>query len=185
MLGRSRQLMGTKAKQCEVAALLHTRICSHLHVRMPTVVRTPNVAAAESHRLKDAPFWSTRVSFGHAAVSRSAGREVVSYCTCRVQVIEWWLFQEIPSWAFYTFDSFRRAGLGTLEISWLQLQNINSLHDACDLRTTCPEAGSIMLVRTSIKQTEDHPLMKTGDPRDLHHHQTHPVVQITDPRAHH
>lgn len=48
--------MESKAKQCEVAALLHTRVCSHLHVRMPTVVKTPNVATAQSPRLKDAAF---------------------------------------------------------------------------------------------------------------------------------
>lgn len=59
MLGRSRQLMETKVKRCEVAAVLHTRICSHLHLPMPTVVKTPNVAAAESHRLKDAAFRPT------------------------------------------------------------------------------------------------------------------------------
>lgn len=40
--------METKAKQLRAAAALHTRACSHLHVRMPTVVRTPNVATAES-----------------------------------------------------------------------------------------------------------------------------------------
>lgn len=46
--------MDTKAKECKAAALLHTVSCSHLHVGMPTVVKTPNVATAESLRLKDA-----------------------------------------------------------------------------------------------------------------------------------
>lgn len=40
--------MKTKAKQPRAAAALHTRGCSHLHVPVPTVARTPNVATAES-----------------------------------------------------------------------------------------------------------------------------------------
>lgn len=48
--------METKAKECKVAALLHTAVCSHLHVGMPTVVKTPNVATAESLRLENAAF---------------------------------------------------------------------------------------------------------------------------------
>lgn len=48
--------METKAKECKVAALLHTGVCSRLHVGMPTVAKTPNVATAESLRLEDAAF---------------------------------------------------------------------------------------------------------------------------------
>lgn len=48
--------MKTKAKKCEVTALLHTAVCSYLHVRVATVAKTPDVATAESFRLKNAPF---------------------------------------------------------------------------------------------------------------------------------
>lgn len=50
--------METKAKECKAAALLHTALCSHVHVGMPTAVKTPNVAVAESLRLEDAAFWA-------------------------------------------------------------------------------------------------------------------------------
>lgn len=50
--------METKAKECKVAALLHIAVCPNLHVGMPTVVETPNVATAESLRLEDAAFWA-------------------------------------------------------------------------------------------------------------------------------
>lgn len=108
--------METEAKKSAVAVSLHTGACSPLHVRMPTRVETPNVATAQRLRLKNAAIPSTDVPLWAAAVFRSAGREVASYCTCRVQVTGWWLFQEILSWAFYTFDSFFRTGLGVAEI---------------------------------------------------------------------
>lgn len=48
--------MNIKAKRPKVAAVLHTADYSHMHVLVPTVVRTPNVAAAEKPRLKNATF---------------------------------------------------------------------------------------------------------------------------------
>lgn len=58
MYGRSGQLMGTKAKAPAVAVSLQmsTLTCT---CGMPTVMKTPNVATAQSPRLEDAAFRPT------------------------------------------------------------------------------------------------------------------------------